>query len=275
VEAGAVLLVAFTSAARSVTDTKSAALAHEHGRGPTPQRETMSKKSIDLMSVEEVAELLGVGRNVVYDRVHRGRLPGVVYWGRRMLFRRSDVQRHIRIEAPIPTVETTSPKAEAPLPKLEARAAKLVAVEEATVPTLEEFWPMFIAGHCVANRQKPSGIEGKEGAFRTWLRPRLGEKRLDEIGPADIVALKVALAERSAKTANNVLTALSACLKFAGPEGLRRSEGLGIIKQVPRIRLLPVDPDDEPESSMPPRSWTLASTCWCFSGGAPAYVAAR
>lgn len=46
------------------------------------------------------------------------------------------------------------------------------------------------------------------------------------------VALKADLAKRSAKTANNVLTALSACLKFAGPEGLKRSEGLGIIKRV-------------------------------------------
>jgi integrase len=115
------------------------------------------------------------------------------------------------------------------------------------VPTLKEFWPKFIAGHCVANRQKPSGIERKESAYRTWLEPRMGDKRLDEIGATDIVALKAELAKRSAKTANNVLTALSACLKFAGPDGLKRSEGLGIIKTVPKIRLLPIDTDETPE----------------------------
>jgi len=115
------------------------------------------------------------------------------------------------------------------------------AEQKEVVPTLSEFWPTFIAGHCVANRQKPSGIERKESVFRTWLEPRLGAKRLDEIKPVDIVSLKAALACRAAKSANNVLTALAACLKFAGPEGLRRSEGLGIIQHVPRIRLLPVD----------------------------------
>lgn len=114
------------------------------------------------------------------------------------------------------------------------------------VPTLAEFWPRFIREHCVANRQKPSGIERKESAYRTWLDKPLGSKRLDEIGTPDIVALKTALAKSSAKTANNVLTALSACLKFAGPEGLKRSEGLGIIHRVPRIRLLPIDTDDTP-----------------------------
>lgn len=130
-----------------------------------------------------------------------------------------------------------------------ARSKRDVVPEAAPtmeVPTLKEFWPTFIAGHCVANRQKPSGIERKECAFRVWLEPHLGAKRLDAIKPVDIVALKALLANRSAKTANNVLTALSACLKFAGPEGLRRSEGLGIIQHVPRIRLLAVDNTNVP-----------------------------
>ncbi len=115
------------------------------------------------------------------------------------------------------------------------------------VPTLDEFWPQFIKGHCQANRHKPSSIERKESAYRTWLQPRLGNTSLDAIGPADIASLKADLAKSSARTANNVLTALSACLKFAGPDGLRRSEGLGIIERAPRIRLLPLDSDDVPE----------------------------
>jgi integrase len=115
------------------------------------------------------------------------------------------------------------------------------------MPTLAMFWPRFIKGHCEANRHKPSSIERKESAYRAWLEPRLASKRLDEIGAADIAELKTDLAKSSARTANNVLTALSACLKFAGPEGLRQSEGLGILGRVPRVRFLPVDSDDAPE----------------------------
>jgi integrase len=115
------------------------------------------------------------------------------------------------------------------------------------MPTLREFWPRFIKGHCIANRHKPSGVERKECAYRTWLDERLGSKKLDAIGPSDIVALKADLANLAAKSANNVLTTLSACLKFAGPDGLKRSEGLGIIEKVPRVRLLPIDSDDTPE----------------------------
>ncbi len=115
------------------------------------------------------------------------------------------------------------------------------------MPSLDKFWPRFIKGHCEANRHKPSGIERKESAYRTWLKPGLGAKRLDDISAANIATLKGDLAHLSARSANNVLTALSACLRFAGPEGLRQSDGLGILDRVPRIRLLPLDSDDEPE----------------------------
>jgi integrase len=136
-----------------------------------------------------------------------------------------------------------------PLSRSERDAAPSApeTTNERKVPTLGEFWPQFIKGHCEGNRHKPSSVERKESAYRTWLRPRLGSKHLDEIGAADLVALKGDLAKLSAKSANNVLTSLSGCLKFAGPEGLRGSEGLGIIERVPRIRLLPIDKDDTPK----------------------------
>lgn len=118
--------------------------------------------------------------------------------------------------------------------------------EQKEVPTLRSFWPRFLEEHCRANRHKPSSIARKESAFRTWLEP-LADRRLDEIGAAEISDLKSRLSSSSAKTANNVLTTLSACLKFAGPDGLRRSEGLGILATVPKIRLVPQDSDDVPE----------------------------
>ncbi len=83
------------------------------------------------------------------------------------------------------------------------------------VPTLAEFWPRFIDGHCRANRHKPSGIEGKESVYRVHLGPRFGSRRLDSLRNEDIQTLKADMATKGAKTVNNVLTALSKCLKVA------------------------------------------------------------
>jgi integrase len=83
------------------------------------------------------------------------------------------------------------------------------------VPRLAEFWPRFIDGHCRANRHKPSGIEGKESVYRVHLATRFGSRRLDSLRNEDIQTLKADMATKSAKTVNNVLTALSKCLKVA------------------------------------------------------------
>jgi hypothetical protein len=109
------------------------------------------------------------------------------------------------------------------------------------VPTLAEFWPLFISGYYKAERQKGLGIEGKERAFRNYLRPHFGTKRLDQFRSEDIQYLKQAMADQRPKSVNNVATALSACLKYASPEGLRGVDGVGVIERVPcRIRLLKV-----------------------------------
>jgi hypothetical protein len=92
-----------------------------------------------------------------------------------------------------------------------ARAPLVVAAPEegevrtTRAPKLDEFWPRFISGHCAANRHKPSSIARKESAYSTWLKPRLGHKRIDAIQAADIAALKGDLAKLSARSANNVL----------------------------------------------------------------------
>lgn len=108
--------------------------------------------------------------------------------------------------------------------------------EQKEVPTLGEFKPRFIEGHCLANRQKPSGIESKESVFRTHLLPRYRDKRLDQFTNQDIQLLKGELASKSSKTVNNVLTTLSMTLKVAVE--------WGVIDQMPcRIRLLKVSED--------------------------------
>lgn len=58
------------------------------------------------------------------------------------------------------------------------------------VPTLEEFTPRFVEGHCVANRHKPSGIEDKRSKLRVHLVPALGTKRLNQITSEDVPAVE-------------------------------------------------------------------------------------
>ena len=83
------------------------------------------------------------------------------------------------------------------------------------VQTLKEFAPRFINEYAIANRQKPSGISNKESVLRTHLVPALGAKRLNAITTYDVEKLKFTLKDKSPKTANNVLTALSRLLKVA------------------------------------------------------------
>lgn len=82
-------------------------------------------------------------------------------------------------------------------------------------PTLADFAPRFLDGYAKANRQKPSGIAAKETALRVHLVPHLGDKPLDAITTEDVQGLKNALAKRSPKTVNNVLTVLSVALRTA------------------------------------------------------------
>ena len=82
-------------------------------------------------------------------------------------------------------------------------------------PTLKEFAPRFLDGYARANRQKPSGVSGKDTILRVHLVPLLGEKKLDAITNEDVQRLKVHLRERAAKTVNNVLTVLNTMLRIA------------------------------------------------------------
>jgi hypothetical protein len=82
-------------------------------------------------------------------------------------------------------------------------------------PTLAEFAGRFVDGYAKANRLKPSGIAAKKTVLSVHLIPQLGDKRLDQITTEDVQRLKAALADRAAKTVNNVLTVLSVMLRTA------------------------------------------------------------
>jgi integrase len=83
------------------------------------------------------------------------------------------------------------------------------------VPALADFAPRFIDGYVRANRQKPSGIAGKQSVLKWHLLPALGDTRLNAITNEHVQRLKLKLASKSPKTVNNVLTVLSILLKTA------------------------------------------------------------
>lgn len=57
-----------------------------------------SNEAPELLTVKEVAALLRTSASAVYTAAERGKLPGVVKLGRRLLFRRDDVRRHLGLQ---------------------------------------------------------------------------------------------------------------------------------------------------------------------------------
>jgi integrase len=98
---------------------------------------------------------------------------------------------------------------------LKQETAKKVEPEKKVVPTFAEFEPRFIAYSKTNN--KPSTVYGKENILKLHLRPYFGEKRLDEIGPAEVEAYKAKKLEEGCakKYVNNQLTVLRKLLNLA------------------------------------------------------------
>jgi integrase len=116
-----------------------------------------------------------------------------------------DRERHLLVHGP--TTKT----------KDDGRSDATVGEE---VPTLAEFAPRYMEGYAVANRQKPSSIQSKQGHLTHHLIPLLGAKRLDQITQEDVQGLKAAMADYTNKTVNNVLATLSTILKCAAEWGV-------------------------------------------------------
>lgn len=62
----------------------------------------MNSETPELLTVAEVAEMMRTSKNAIYIAAERGRLPGVVRLGRRLLFRRDDVRAHLGLGVPSP-----------------------------------------------------------------------------------------------------------------------------------------------------------------------------
>jgi integrase len=87
--------------------------------------------------------------------------------------------------------------------------------EEGPVPTLLEFKDRFIEEYCRANKQKPSGIDSKESAFRNYLLPLFGSRRLNSFTAADEDRLKKFFMDYSPATYNNAASVLNSALRAA------------------------------------------------------------
>lgn len=89
------------------------------------------------------------------------------------------------------------------------------------VPNFEEYAEVFLGGYAQAN-SKPSEQRHKQWAFRQYLIPLLGERKLDELDRSDGEWLKVVLKERglAAKSINNILTMAKTMLYLAVDDGI-------------------------------------------------------
>lgn len=52
----------------------------------------------ELLTVDEVADLLRTTKKAIYLRAERGQLPGVTRLGKRLLFRRDEIRAHMGLD---------------------------------------------------------------------------------------------------------------------------------------------------------------------------------
>lgn len=96
----------------------------------------------------------------------------------------------------------------------EMRAQREAAARATYVPTLAEFWPVFVE-FIHAERRKPNTIESYTSAGRRKLLPIFGTMRLDRVTEIDVQRLKVSMQSAAPAHVNLALGVLSQVLKLA------------------------------------------------------------
>ncbi|ABC81235.1 tyrosine-type recombinase/integrase [Anaeromyxobacter dehalogenans] len=121
-----------------------------------------------------------------------------------------------RVKSPVTSKSGTLKWAQARETEILVRgpARKEEEPEAKEVPTLAQFWPDFVEGYVNANRGKFSAQRARESIFKHHLAP-WHDLPLSAITDEEVQKLKGRLANRSAKTTNNVLVCLSVILKTA------------------------------------------------------------
>lgn len=97
----------------------------------------------------------------------------------------------------------------------------------ASTPTVRELAPAFLEWSRSMG-QKPSSVHAKDRILINHIFDWLGDTPIGSVGPAEIERLRAGLA-CSGKTANNVLSTLSAMLRYAAE--------VGVIEKATRVRL--------------------------------------
>lgn len=96
--------------------------------------------------------------------------------------------------------------------------------KSAQVPTLDEFWARYYLDHCIGSGQAQSTKDLNEMQFNAYLKPHLGQLKLDEITDARVDRFKATVRpvqkqngpkQLSPKTINNSLSLLRHMLKTA------------------------------------------------------------
>jgi integrase len=98
---------------------------------------------------------------------------------------------------------------------LEAKTPPPPQPARAAVPTLREFGPRWIEGHCIALHQKKAGIDAKQYILRRHIYPALGNLPLDQITTERVAMFAASFAKYSRKYLANVLHTLSKLLRTA------------------------------------------------------------
>jgi integrase len=98
---------------------------------------------------------------------------------------------------------------------LAQKTAPPAVVATKIVPTLREFGPRWIEGHCEALRQKKAGIDSKRAILRRHIYPALGDLPLDQVTTERVAKFCAGLAAYSRKTLANILATLAKLLRTA------------------------------------------------------------
>src|SRR5262245_29772429 len=53
---------------------------------------------------------------------------------------------------------------------------------EPEIPTFGEFFPRYLEGQAIANREKPSSVLAKKAVWKNYVESRFSKLRLDELG---------------------------------------------------------------------------------------------
>ncbi len=120
--------------------------------------------------------------------------------------------------------------------------------EKPPAPTFEAFSVVFL-DLCRANRLGVNTLMNYEVHLRLYLLPVLARRRLDEVKPADITAIKASLAKKARSTMTEVLKTLRRLFSVAVAQGLLEHEPVRL--DIPaRIHKNPIAYDDADQQAL-------------------------